>query len=378
MINITKIIGSLNKMKILKLKNHIPISGPARREPADGTETDMRVSLGFEPAWFHKRCGINFTEKWHTDPFYRYESLVKMKRELCQRFPSVSYWNEDYKEDLATISGCYGAYVIPKVFGFPLVYEKDKWPEINKKKEKLSVKDIEALNVGQLLKGPFIEEIFNQMDVIEKEWGKIHGYLNWQGVLNNAFILRGENIFTDFYDKPDLVHHFFSIISDLMIKLALKVQKRQRKSGFYINHFCVSNCTVNMVSPQIYREFLLPYDKKIAESGFKRFGMHTCNWNVTPYLEEIIKLTKIGYLDMGIMSDMKKVKKMFPEARRAVMYSPVRLQEATLDKLIKDMKKIHREIAPCDVVMADIQSSTTNRRINDFLRICRSIEEGTG
>ena len=364
--------------KILKLRNHIPISGPARREPADGTETDMRVSLGFEPAWFHQRCGIDFSKKWHTDPFFRYKSLVKMKKELCKNFPSVSYWNEDYKEDLATISGCYGAYVIPKIFNFPLIYGKDRWPEIDKSKAKLSVKDIEALNVSQLLKGPFIEEIFNQMDVIEKEWGKIHGYLNWQGVLNNAFILRGENIFTDFYDKPDLVHHFFSIISDLMIKLALKVQKRQRKSGFYINHFCVSNCTVNMVSPQIYREFLLPYDKKIAESGFKRFGMHTCNWNVTPYLEEIIKLTKIGYLDMGIMSDMKKVKKMFPEARRAVMYSPVRLQETNLGELREDMKKIHREIAPCDVVMADIQFSTTNRRINDFLRICRSIEEGIG
>ena len=81
---------------------------------------------------------------------------------------------------------------------------------------------------------------------------------------------------------------------------------------------------------------------------------------------------------MGIMSDMKKVKKMFHEARRAVMYSPVLLQEEILDELIEDMKKIHREIAPCDVVMADIQSSTPNRRINDFLRICRSIEEGTG
>ncbi|GAG87008.1 unnamed protein product [marine sediment metagenome] len=115
-------------MAILKLRNHIPISGPARREPADGTESDMRVSLGFEPGWFYKRCGVDFTESWHQDPFYRYDSLVKMKRELCKAFPSVSYWNEDNKDDLATISGCYGAYVIPMVCGFRLVYEKDRWP----------------------------------------------------------------------------------------------------------------------------------------------------------------------------------------------------------------------------------------------------------
>lgn len=279
-------------MSVLKLRNHIPISGPARREATNGTESDMRVSLGFEPDWFYQRCGVDFTERWHQNPFYRYDSLVKMKRELCKAFPSISYWNEDYKNDLATISGCYGAYVIPKVFGFPLIYEKDRWPEIDKNKRKLSVKEVEKLNTDDILKNIFVEEIFQQMDIIKNQWGKIHGYLNWQGVLNNAFILRGEDIFTDFYDRPAFAHRFFTLISDVMIRLALKVQKKQRESGFYINHFCVSNCTVNMVSPQIYREFLLPYDKKIAESGFERFGMHTCNWNVTPYLEEIKNIGK--------------------------------------------------------------------------------------
>jgi uroporphyrinogen-III decarboxylase len=185
--------------------------------------------------------------------------------------------------------------------------------------------------------------------------------------------LRGEDIFTDFYDRPSFAHHFFTLISDVMIRLALKVQKKQRESGFYINHFCMSNCTVNMVSPQIYREFLFPYDKKIAEH-FERFGIHTCNWNITPYLEEIIKLSKVGYLDMGIMSDMKKVKKMFPNTRRAVMYSPVRLQEANLNDIQKDMEKIYKELSPCDIVMADIQASTSTRRVNDFLQICKNLE----
>jgi len=360
-------------MKILKLRNHIPISGPARREPANGTESDMRVSLGFEPAWFHQRCGVNFIEKWHKDPFYRYASLIKMKKELCQKFPSVSYWNEEYKDDLATISGCYGAYVIPKIFGFPLVYEEDRWPVLDKNKKKLTEKEMEKLNIDNLLSSPFVEELFNQIAIIESEWGKTHGYLNWQGILNNAFHLRGENIFTDFYDRPALVHHFFSTICEVMIRLAQKIQKRQRESGFYINHFCVSNCTVNMVSPQIYREFLFPYDKKIAES-FERFGVHTCNWEVTPYLEEIKKIPKVGYLDMGIISDLKKVKKMFPDARRAVMYSPVRLQEANLDAIKKDMKKIYNELSPCDMVMADIEANTSDKRVSELLQICKNLE----
>jgi len=73
-------------VSILKLRNHIPISAPARREPADGTESAMRVSLGFEPAWFHRRCGINFSENWHMNPYYRYKSLQRMKKELVKAF----------------------------------------------------------------------------------------------------------------------------------------------------------------------------------------------------------------------------------------------------------------------------------------------------
>jgi len=102
--------------------------------------------------------------------------------------------------------------------------------------------------------------------------------------------------------------------------------------------------------------------------------MHTCNWNVTPYLEGIKKLPKVGYLDMGIMSDMIKVKKMFPEARRAVMYSPVRLKEASLNDIQKDMEKIYKELSPCDIVMADIQASISTRRVNEFLQICKNLD----
>ena len=104
-------------MAIVQLRNHLPIRGPARREPADDTESVTRVSLGFEPEWYSYRCDVDFSEQWHTDPRYRHDALVKMKTELCRAFPSVSYWSLDYRDDLWTLSGSYGAFVIPKVFG---------------------------------------------------------------------------------------------------------------------------------------------------------------------------------------------------------------------------------------------------------------------
>jgi hypothetical protein len=360
------------KMPVLQLRNHIPISAPARREVADGTESDMRVSLGFEPAWFHRRCDVDFVERWHTDPYYRHDTLVRMKEELCGTFPSVTYWNLDYEDDLWTLSGCLGAYVIPWILGCSLRYAPDRWPVIAPGST-LSLQDRERLSVDALLSGAPVEELFRQMDIIESESGKIHGYLNWQGVLNNALHLRGQSIFLDMVDNPDLVHNLFSLICDVMIALAQRVQERQRRSGFYVNHFCVSNCVVNMISPESYREFVFPYDKRIAES-FERFGVHTCNWNVTPYLEELRKLPRVGYLDMGMMSDMEKAKTLFPKARRAVLYSPVKLQEAPIEEIQKDMGTIYEELSPCDLVMADVQATTPDSRVNELLQICYTLE----
>jgi hypothetical protein len=359
-------------MGILKLRNHIPISAPARREPCNGKESDMRVSLGFEPAWFHKRCGVEFLEDWHQDPYYRYETLRRMKEELVKRFPQVEYWDVSRRDDLATVSGCYGAYLIPHVFGISLGYAPDRWPVL-KEKSKLSIRDIERLDHETILQGPAVEDLSHQMNIIESEWGKIQGYLNWQGILNNALHLRGQDIFLDLYDRPAFVHQVFSLICDVMIRLAKLVQERQRRSGFYINQMSVSNCVVNMISPDQYIEFVFPYDKRIAQN-FERFGVHTCNWDVTPYIDVLKNLPKVGYLDMGIESDMRKVKEIFPEARRAVIYSPITFREATVEKIRQDIEHVYLELSPCDVVMADISWDTPDQRVHELLEICQELE----
>ena len=355
-----------------QLRNHIPISGPARREPVDGTESPMRVSLGFEPMWYTQRCDVDFSKRWHTDPVYRHETLVTMKAELHRAFPTVEYWDVNRTDDTWTISGVYGSYFLAQVFGCELRYASDHWPAIIARPV-LSLAQLANLKLNDLLNAPMVASIFRQMDVIEREGGKVQGYFSWQGVLNNAFNICGQNIFTGMVETPELAHRFFALITDVMISLAKRVQARQRASGFQIDQLDVSNCVMNMISPRMYREFIFPYDKRIAEQ-FEYFGVHTCNWNVNPYLAVLRELPKLGYLDMGIVSDMRRVREMFPDTRRAVMYSPVKLQEASLTEIEKDMRQIRDELSPCDIVMADIQWTTPDSRVNELLDICRALE----
>jgi hypothetical protein len=75
-------------------------------------------------------------------------------------------------------------------------------------------------------------------------------------------------------------------------------------------------------------------------------------------------------------SDLGRARTMFPEARRAVLYSPVRLLEAAIAEITADMERVYRELAPCDVVMADIQVTTPDERVKELLRICARLEAG--
>lgn len=135
----------------------------------------------------------------------------------------------------------------------------------------------------------------------------------------------------------------------------------------------VSNCVVNMISPRMYARFVAPRDRRIAES-FALFGVHTCNWNVTPYLGELRALPKVGYLDMGMDSDFRRARELFPQARGAVLYDPRRVIEATPEDLRADLTRIAAELAPCDVVLADLPAETRDPHVRRFLVLAAEVE----
>lgn len=349
-----------------QLRSTIAIAAPARREAADGTEAPLRPVLGFEPTWFHARCGIDFSEPWHRDPAYRRQTLLTMRAELQRAFPESQQWSGPEARDVNTIAGCFGVGFMPAVFGMPLRYYPDRWPHPEAGCE-LSDEAVEALQPARLLDSHYVRELLQQIDFIAAQWGPVHGDLNWQGVLNTAFHLRGQRIFEDMAERPDFATHLFDVITETTIGLAHRVQERQRQSGFDIDWMCVSNCTLSMISPAMYRRLQQPFDARIARS-FARFGVHTCNWDATRYFNVLRELPTLGYLDMGTDSQLAKAKELFPDTRRAVLVHPNFLQQP--QDLQPLLDRIWRELAPCDVILADIPWDTPDEAVNRFLQAC--------
>ena len=104
-------------------------------------------------------------------------------------------------------------------------------------------------------------------------------------------------------------------------------------------------------------------------------GIHNCAWTVTPYLDGYRQVSDLGYLDMGIDSDLVKAKKLFTETRRNILYTSMDLKNKSDEELKKDFEKIAEELAPCDVGLPDIECDVPDERIIYALNLCSDLSK---
>jgi uroporphyrinogen-III decarboxylase len=354
-----------------QLISYIAPGAPATRRPASGELPFLRPEIGFTPKWYAKSIGIDFGERWHTDVEYRRQTRIRMREELDKRFPGTQIGsNGENATDILT--GLYGASSIAAIYGVPIRYDTEQWP--TSEHHYFSDEKVENLTPPDLDQNPFFKTLMDQIDRIGEEEGQIYGFMNWQGVLNNAQRLRGQEIFMDMFMSPERTMHLLDCVCTTMIDAAKRLHQKQNKYEETLLFFTVSNCLVNMVDPGLYEEFLLPLDQRIAES-FDVIGIHNCAWSATPYLDHYAKISHVAYLDMGKDSDLLKARDLFPETRRSIMYTPMDVVNKSNDEIKNDLEKIAREYGPCDIVAADIEYGTPDCKVMDFIKICDMISK---
>ena len=354
-----------------QLISYIAPSAPATRRPAGGDEPFLRPEIGFTPMWYHKALGIDFGERWHTDPAYRRDAVASMGRELKRRFQDTNIgWVQDPDEPVDLLTGVFGACSVAAIYGVPIAYASDNWP--NCVHQYLAADQVDRLKPPDLGSNPFFGELMQQVEWIAGKHGPVEGFINWQGVLNNAYRLRGADIFTDMALEPFRARHLFQCVATTMIDAVQRLYERQRETGVNATHFTVSNCLVNMVSPKQYGELLLPFDRDIAET-FGLIGIHNCAWNADAYIQHYATIPNVGYVDMGLESNLPSAKDAFPDARRAIMYTPMELANKEFPEIRQDMELIAREYGPCDVVFADIELDTPDDRVLGVIELCRQL-----
>ncbi len=360
-------------MEIRQLVSYIAPGAPATRRLAEGNEPFLRPEIGFTPSWYRQTLDISFHEKFHRNPAYRAVCLRKMRKELQRRFPGTHIGGIQWKDHpLDLLTGTYGACTIAAIFGIPILYDENGWP--TSAPQYLDIPQLARLEPPDLDRNPHFQELMEQVAWIRKEEGTVDGFINWQGVLNNAQRLRGEMLFLEMKEEPDLARHIFSCVAETMADAIRRLHIAQEDAGFLPRFITVSNCCVNMISPKTYQELLAPLDRRLAEV-YRCIGIHNCSWSATPYLEVYAGVPWVGYIDMGIKSSLARARQLFPHARRGLMYTPMDLATRSLEEIRADLEKVAADYGPADIVLADIEAGTPDEKVKAVYDLYRQWED---
>jgi hypothetical protein len=92
-------------------------------------------------------------------------------------------------------------------------------------------------------------------------------------------------------------------------------------------------------------------------------------------MDEYVKIPNLSYLDMGIESDLSRAREVFPTVRRALMYTPMDVVEKSSGQIRSNLEEIAQKFGPCDIVFADLEAGTPDRRVLELLRFCDEISQ---
>lgn len=312
------------------------------------------VTVGFLPSWWNKNGGVEFGESWHRNPEVRQKGVRKMQSVLYERFGDLGLGCAKPQDLPGTIDFLYGLAFIPSLFGADIRYSPDGFPKPTR--EPMAEEEIETLEVPDVENAPLWRELVSQIDYLESHYGGCVGRINLQGVLNLAFQLRGQQIFVDLLVNFGLCDRLFRVLRETQAEIMRLLHKRLAGDDPFF--FVPSNCVVNMVSGEVYRELLLPHDRELSTT-FEMFGIHNCGWCVDPYVQHYVTIDKVCYLDMGMESDLEEVRRQFPDAMLSVIYPPEKLRTLARSDLRSDISSILGRLGPrANIIIADIEVGT--------------------
>ncbi len=159
-----------------------------------------------------------------------------------------------------------------------------------------------ALKIPDPLGGGRMHNGIKALALFKERVGKEKIVEGWvEGPIAEAADLRGINtVMMDFFDDPAFVRDLFEFV----IAMELRFAREQIKAGADI--IGVGDAAASLVGPQIYNEFVWPYEKKLVDGIHAAGGtvrMHICG-NTRPLLEpmgklgcEIVDLDSLAPLD---------------------------------------------------------------------------------
>ena len=328
--------------------------------PDDPARDNIVIVTGFMPSWWAQEYGITFGREFHLAPAVHKETLVRMTSILAERFESIPnffHGGGDYAGSYPT-ERMYGDAFIPALFGCDVSFEEASGHPFT---DVVRLSDEQAMN----LRVPDVENHPVLRSIIDGRDGAgipVAGELGYEGVVNIAYRLRGEEMYVDLVQNPDLIRHVFEVVYETIDAAAHCIRRWRDPRHTRPYDFVNCNCLINMMSGDMYREHLLEFDRRFHDS-FDVFGIHTCNWSVDPYLDAMSEVGELAYLDMGADSDIDRVHELFPDLAPSVFFHPETLRRLAPHDVDREITDLGKRIGRGYILFSDLDVGTTDEQL---------------
>jgi hypothetical protein len=313
-------------------------------------KTFLPVEVVFGPSWWHKRHGLRFDRGFFYDPVRRVRDEQRMRRILADTFGDLGL-GEKNAAPRPVIGAVHLAagYLIAEIMGCEVVFHEDAPPDVIS--PRLTDQAFETWNPPVWSETPAGRDFRRMAETLRKQFGYVEGDANWSGVQNAALDLRGQELFLDYYSRPQAVARFIPAVAEVLLEFVRYVDSVSNSSSISVNRsvglvderlHLTSNCTVSMISAEFYERFLLEADRTLARN-LQPFGIHHCGANLHRLAPSYARVGEVSFFDVGWGSDVAACRKVLPDAFFNLRLSPVKLVRCTPDDVISDVRRLARE-----------------------------------
>lgn len=297
------------------------------------------VEIIFNPNWWYQNYGICFDESFYLDLEKRIENDFEMRNHLYIRFNIGE--KPVKREPLLGSMMVAGGFVLPALFGVNIHFSKNEapWPT----ESNLSDKEIFSLHPPNLKEVWPTNHLLNDATMLMDKYGYVIGDFDLDGIFNTALHIRGHQLFFDLVEKPNLVNHLFSVLTETYISIVKLMRSITNTCSISTNRsilnvdpsiFLHSNCSVSMISPNLYEKVIFPHELRLA-NNLQPYGVHHCGDNLHKFSNIYAKLPSI-FFDVGWGSDVYLCSKTFARSFLSLRLSPVRLLQCNQDEIYQD------------------------------------------
>jgi hypothetical protein len=302
----------------------------------------------FDASWWQRFYGIAFDQSYvRAHPRRRAELEGRMRRALHERFGRVGLGSPS-PEPVPVISTQMTplCYLVGEVFGCQTFFAERTPPCTIPLR--LTEGQLEQLAPLEIEKSPVIQKLAGEMDWLEREYGRVLGDLNPQGVLNNAMCVADAEVLALFLTNPELARRLLLVVTETMIRVIRFIRSRTGTSSLSVTNIVAqvnpklavtSNCSTTMISPGTYREFLLDCDQALADA-LPPFGIHHCGMDLARMAPEYQRVRGVEFLEVGWGSDVALVRRLFPNTHLNARYSPVKMRRASPRVIEADVRAL--------------------------------------